>query len=644
MHFARFVLFAASSFAGAMSPAGAAFGASSDSLRGEDLLAHVRVLAADSLEGRRTGTRGCEAAAEYIARRFADAGLAPGGDVDSASGARDWLGWYSAVVGESLGTKNVLALRHLVSPPRGEDRRGAGTPPPVALTVRDEWTPFGFSESGSVGESEIVFVGYGITAPEKSYDDYMGIDARGKAVLLLRYEPGNRDSTSAFDGRRLTSYSDFRWKAWNAQNHGAVAVLVANGPLDLADSTADDLFPLARDAGGHASGGNATIPVAQIKAAWAESLLAWDGASLRANQAAIDSTGRPLSTALGASRVGPLAVDLVRDRRRVANVVGVLPGAGPRADEVVVIGAHYDHLGMGGEGSLSPDSAAIHNGADDNASGTAALIGIARALAHDPPRARRTLVFVAFSGEEEGLLGSAAYTKSPPLPIEKTVAMINMDMVGRSKHGKLHVGGVGTSPQFRAILASEGAPLGFKIDFSDGGFGPSDHTSFYAKGVPVLFFFTGAHADYHKPSDDTEKIEVAGLGAVATLVQRVARRLAESPADVAFVRVAADTAGRGASEGYETTRGYGPYLGTIPDFGESDGTGVLLSGVREGSPADRAGIQGGDTVVRFGGLPIANLYDYTYALRARKPGDVVPIEVRRGDAIVTVTATLEKRK
>jgi hypothetical protein len=626
-------------------------------MSGAALIEHVRVLAADSLEGRRTGTRGCDAAADQIARRLAAAGLEPGGDSDEggASGSdceppdpmhveRAWRQSYAAVLGESLGAKNALALRRIGERPSRGEAPAARPADSIALDVRADWTPFGFSESGSLEDAEIAFVGYGITAPERQYDDYAGVDARGKAVLVLRYEPGNRDSTSAFDGTRLTSYADFRWKAWNAQNHGAVGVLFAIGPLDrTADSAAaDELFPLARDAG-HAAGGRATIPVVQIASAWAESLLAWDGASLRAMQAAIDTAGRPLSQLLGATRIGALAVDVVRDRRSVANVVGVLPGAGARAGEAIVVGAHYDHLGMGGEGSLAPDSVAVHNGADDNASGTAALIEVARAIAADPPPERRMLVFAAFSGEEEGLLGSSAYTKNPPVPIERTAAMINLDMVGRSTDGKLHVGGVGTSPEFRALVAEEAEPLGFRVDFSDGGFGPSDHTSFYAKGVPVLFFFTGAHADYHKPSDDVEKIEVAGLEAVTRLVERVARRLAAAPSEIAFVRVAADTAGRGASEGYETTRGYGPYLGTIPDFGESEG-GVLLSGVRAASPAEKAGIQGGDVVVRFGGLPIANLHDYTYALRARKPGDAVVIEVRRGDAVLALTATLETRK
>jgi len=617
-------------------------------IAGESLMEHVRILAADSLEGRRTGERGCERAADYIAAEFREAGLAPAGDDGG------WLQWYEAIVGESLGVGNAFVLERTaisatpLTPPPGAG--GPATPPEPSrsvaldtLGVSEEWIPFGFSESGVLGSAPIVFAGYGITAPEKNYDDYAQIDARGKVVLVLRYEPGNRDSTSAFDGTRLTSFADFRWKAWNAQNHGAVAVIFANGPLDVAEPKDDTLFPLARDSG-HASGGSATIPIVQIQSQWAERLVAWDGLNLRELQAAIDSTGAPLSSPLDAGRVASLAVDIVKDRRRVANVVGKLEGAGARANEAVVIGAHYDHLGVGGEGSLEPDSAAVHNGADDNASGTAALIEIARAFVASPPPSRRSLIFAAWSGEEEGLLGSAYYTKAPAVPLAQTRAMINMDMIGRSKEGKLHVGGVGTSPDFRAIIAAESEPLGFNTDYSDGGFGPSDHTSFYAKEVPVLFFFTGAHEDYHKSTDDTEKIEVAGIGGVATLVERVARRLASTPDEIAFVRVAADTIGRGASEGYATTKGYGPYLGTIPDFGEYEGKGVLLSGVRPGSPAEKAGIRGEDVVVRFGGIPIANLYDYTYALRDKKVGDVVEIQVDRAGEIVTVYATLEKRK
>jgi hypothetical protein len=624
--------------------------AAQDAITGSAVLEHVSVLAADSLEGRRTGEPGCERAARYIAEKLRTAGLSPAGDDGG------WLQWYDAVVGESLGVANSLVIaRTAVSapplmPPPAEGEAGVRPAPVVSKTldafaVGEDWIPFGFSESASISSREIVFAGYGITAPDRGYDDYEKIDARGKAVLILRYEPGQRDSTSAFDGARLTSYADFRWKAWNAQNHGAVAVIVATGPLDIASPTDDTLFPLARDSG-HSSGGTATIPVVQIRSQQAERILAQDGLSLREVQAAIDSTAQPFSTPLASSSIDALTVDIVKDRRRVANVVGVLPGAGAHAEEAIVIGAHYDHLGLGGEGSLAPDSAAVHNGADDNASGTSALIEIARSLTAEakPAESRRAIVFAAWSGEEEGLLGSAAYTKTPFIPLERTRAMMNMDMIGRSKNGKLHVGGIGTSPAFRPIVEAESDALDFRVDYSDGGFGPSDHTSFYAKQVPVLFFFTGAHEDYHKPSDDTDKIEVDGLANVATLVARTAWRLATDADEIAFVRVAADTAGRGASEGYATTKGYGPYFGTIPDFGEYEGSGVLLSGVRPESPAEKAGIRGGDVLVRFGGIPIANLYDFTYALRDKKPGDVVEVEVERDGEVVTVVATLEKRK
>jgi aminopeptidase YwaD len=630
--------------------ANASSAAAEGAISAEAVLEHVRVLAADSLEGRRTGEPGCERAAHYIAGKLREAGLSPAGDDGG------WFQWYEAVVGESLGIANSLVLARTavsappLTPPPAEGDSAAPPEPRVsktldALAIGEDWTPFGFSESASLSAREIVFAGYGITAPDRGYDDYENINVRGKAVLILRYEPGQRDSASAFDGTRLTSYADFRWKAWNAQNHGAVAVLFATGPLDIASPSDDALFPLARDSG-HSAGGTATIPVVQIRSQQAERILAQEGLSLREVQAAIDSTGQTFSTPLASVAIEALTVDIVKDRRRVANVLGVLPGAGARADEAIVIGAHYDHLGLGGEGSLAPDSAAVHNGADDNASGTAALIEIARSLAAaaKPSESRRAIVFGAWSGEEEGLLGSAAYTRAPFVPLERTRAMINMDMIGRSKDGKLHVGGIGTSPAFRPIVEAESEGLDFRADYSDGGFGPSDHTSFYAKQVPVLFFFTGAHEDYHKPSDDTEKIEVDGLANVTTLVARTARRLAAEADEIAFVRVAADTAGRGASEGYATTKGYGPYFGTIPDFGEYEGAGVLLSGVRPESPAEKAGIRGGDVLVRFGGIPIANLYDFTYALRDKKPGDVVEVEVERDGEIVAVVATLEKRK
>jgi hypothetical protein len=316
------------------------------------------------------------------------------------------------------------------------------------------------------------------------------------------------------------------------------------------------------------------------------------------------------------------------------NVVAMLLGADPaHAGEAVVIGAHYDHLGHGGSFSMAPGDSSIHNGADDNASGVAALIDIARRLSRGP-RPARSIVFVAFTGEEEGLIGSAFYAGHPALPLEGTRAMLNLDMVGRLGNGPLIVYGTDTAPEWAAVLDSAARAAGVETRGGGDGFGASDQTSFYARGLPVLHFFTNVHGDYHRPSDDWEKIDAAGLDKVAQIVTAVARSVASRPQPLTFVRAAAPPP---AASG-----GYGAYLGTIPDFTPVP-DGVKLSGVRAGSPAERAGLRGGDVLVRLGDDEVHDLQGMTNALRAHKPGDTVRVDVLRDGARLTLTATLGTR-
>jgi hypothetical protein len=323
------------------------------------------------------------------------------------------------------------------------------------------------------------------------------------------------------------------------------------------------------------------------------------------------------------------------------NVVAILRGADPeRAKEAVIVGAHYDHLGRGPFGSLAPDEEnAIHNGADDNASGVAALLAAARRLA-EGPRPARSIVFVAFTGEEQGLLGSAYHARHPAVPLERTLAMLNMDMVGRLGEGPLVVYGIGTADEWEAMVTSKAAAIGIPVALQPDGYGPSDHTSFYARDIPVLHFFTNVHSDYHRPSDDWEKIDVAGVDRVADLVARIARDVADRPAPLALRRGAGSPPQLAAQQSGDS--GYGPYLGSIPDFTPVD-RGVRLSGVRAGSPAERAGLREGDVIVRFGGRDVADIYAYTEALRAHRPGDHVEIVVLRDGKEVAVMAVLGSR-
>jgi hypothetical protein len=321
------------------------------------------------------------------------------------------------------------------------------------------------------------------------------------------------------------------------------------------------------------------------------------------------------------------------------NVAGYLPGS---TDEYIVIGAHYDHLGLGEQFSMAPSLAGtIHPGADDNASGTAGVIELARWFAAQPKQ-KRGILFLTFAGEELGLLGSSYYVNHPELPLGQDVAMINMDMIGRVRDGKLFIGGVGTGSTLRKFLEEAAPKYKLHIDYSEAGYGSSDHTSFTTKQVPVLFFFSGLHADYHKPSDTWDKIDAPDAATVLQLVAEVGEDLREAPDRPQFVRVKepehpGDAA---ASSGHS---GYGPDFGSIPDFGEGV-KGVKFADVREGSPAAKAGLKAGDILVEFDGKAIQNLYDFTYALRAKKPGDEVLVKVIRGSDPVEVKVLLTKRK
>jgi hypothetical protein len=316
------------------------------------------------------------------------------------------------------------------------------------------------------------------------------------------------------------------------------------------------------------------------------------------------------------------------------NLVALLRGDDPdRRSEVVIIGAHYDHLGRGPFGSLEPDANEIHNGADDNASGVAALLETADRLAHRQPPAR-SILFIAFTGEEFGLLGSAHYTRSPTISLERAVAMLNLDMVGRLGAGPLIVYGIDTAAEWEELVSGTAAELGVEVAFNGSGYGPSDHTSFYSSDVPVLHFFTNVHSEYHKPSDDWELIDVEGLFTVSALVAGIAERIAERPTRLTLQRTEAPPPAR---EG-----GYGAYLGTVPDFAPVD-FGVRLSGVRAGSPAEQAGMQKGDVLIRFDGEEIEDLYVFTDALRSHAPGDTVKVVVLREGEEVPLVAVLGSR-
>jgi hypothetical protein len=369
------------------------------------------------------------------------------------------------------------------------------------------------------------------------------------------------------------------------------------------------------------------------------------GIDAAALAATTQADGRPRSKALGVRT--RFAAGVVHESARTANVVGLLAGRDTAAG-CVVLGAHYDHLGFGGETSLAPDRHEVHPGADDNASGVAALLAVARELAAGPPP-RRTVAFAAFSGEELGLLGSSAFVKRPPAGCapEAIQLMVNLDMVGRPEGGKLYVQGAATAEGGRARaerLAGAAPAIQLRLAFGGDGYGPSDHTSFYAAGVPVIFLFTGAHGDYHRPSDTADKLDPRGLSEVARLAGRLVRDAADAPARFQVVRTAPPPgAVPGAAPG-ERARGYGAYLGSVPDFEERKEPGVLVSTVRPGSPAEQAGVRRGDVLLRIGATQLRALPDLAYVLRSHRAGDVVEVVWLRGSETLSAPVTLGERR
>ena len=541
---------------------------------------HVRYLADDALEGREVGSGGERCTAAYLATRFAELGLRPGG-----SGG----GWYQTF---PVRAGSVAA------------RPGTLSISGQALERGKAWTEYGFSGAGDAN-ARLVYAGSGVTMPGQPEDEYARLDLSGAVAVVESAWPG-------VTGTR----ADAHYKATVLQGRGAVAVIVLLGENQALPVLEDENRPFVR------------IPVAAVGGSAAE---------------AVRAAARAGAPARLAAELHPRMVE-------GRNVAALLPGSDPqRANEVVVVGAHHDHLGWGGEGSLAPNSRQIHNGADDNASGTTALILIAQRLLNGP-RPARSVLFLGFGGEERGLLGSAHYVENPLQPIDRTVAMINLDMVGRLRDDALTIFGMATATEWEAMIRGvnqeQQRPLALSL--LPDGFGPSDHSAFYGKGIPVLHFFTNTHADYHRPTDDWQQVNGEGIERVAALAADVASRLTGTTMRVASALTPIVTApphAVGGAPGDPTaaaSSGYGPYFGSIPDMTPQT-FGVRLTGVRDDSPAAKAGLREGDVIVSFGGKDTPDLYAYTYALQERKPGDRVEVVVMRGGQRVTVAAVLTER-
>lgn len=570
------------------------------------LYQHTKYLASDELTGRLSGTPGAEKAAEYIAREFARLG------VSAPDGYQKYQQTFSFVSGIDLGRNNQLAIGSGADSGLGRE-----------LRLSQEFMPTAFSVSGHF-QGGAAFAGFGISAANLNYDDYLDLDVKGQFVFVLRYGPDGNDQHSQFHRHHA-----LRYKALTAREKGASGIVYIDDQEEFSKSTLSKLRYDAEFADSGIAAVAVSLPVAR-------ELFRTVGQDLDGLKKSIMAGKKPRSVSLPNLYLS-LRTELHKITKGTANVVGVLHGNGDRLkEEAIVIGAHYDHLGLGEMGSLSEKRGhEIHNGADDNASGTAGLLELAKVFALRREELKRSLVFVAFSGEEEGLLGSKHYVSHPPIPLEKTVAMVNMDMIGRMKGNRLTVGGSGSSPLWKELLGrlEQGSRLELKYD--DDGYGPSDHASFYAKDIPVLFFFTGVHQDYHRPTDDYDKINLAGQQAVLELVFEAVMNVSQQDIRPLFSKVKESPAARGRGE-------FRVYLGTIPEYGE-EVEGVKLSGVRDGSPAAKAGLKSGDIIIQCGGKQIKNVYDYTYVLGDRNVGDVLEIVVLRGNDRLKLQAILEAR-
>ena len=580
-----------------------------------DLRHEVEWLADERREGRMTGTAGAKAATAWLADYFRQAGLQSFGN-------------FATSFQFNAGERVLPEKTHLEFSAASRS---------VRAKLDQDFRPLPFSENGDAS-GEVVFAGYGLVAPGDHgarYDSYAGLDVRGKIVLILRYVPENVETARR---AQLNRYAGLRYKAMLARERGAKAVLVATGPNS---PHAGELVPLTSDFTNSASG----IIAASINGKTADALLASSGKTLKALETALDSENPHVESAFALPKVkATVACGVEHLKKNDANVVAYIPPSQESSrDEYVVVGAHYDHLGHGGSSSLDQagEEDKIHPGADDNASGVAWTMELAASLAGEraehPEKFRRGVIFTCWSGEEIGLIGSTAFCEHPPVPLEKVVAYVNADMVGRMRDNKLSLQGVGSSHAWRRLIEKRNVGAGFNLALQDDPYLPTDVTSFYTKNVPVLNFFTGGHEDYHRPTDTADKLDYKDLARITKFTRDIVLDLAQSAERPDFAKVERTSQTGGGRETLRT------YLGTIPDY-TTEVKGVKLAGVRGGSPAERAGLRGGDVIVEFAGQKITNIYDYTYALDAAKIGKATRMMVQRDGKRVAISVTPEARK
>jgi hypothetical protein len=553
-------------------------------------------MSSDELKGRYPGTEEDEILSSYITSQYKQAGL---------------------ILFEKHGLQSFDIVTDIVAGPSNRFVSGDQN-----FELDLDFRPLSFSHSAEV-DAGLLFCGYGYQVDEEElrWDDYGSVDVKDKWVMILRGVPGSQDGTSPY-----LNYSEDRSKALLASDQGAAGVILVSGnaldPEDALIELSGKQHPLS-------------IPVVHLTRTAADRIL------LAAGKDSIAVLERKLSEELlplsfDAETMLSIAVDLQPKKMETSNTIATLKGSDPSLrNEYVVIGAHHDHLGMGGEGTSSraPDTVAVHYGADDNASGVAGVIEISEFMVSRSPA--RSMLFTTFGAEEMGLVGSKYFTENPPIDLSDVQVMINLDMIGRlNEQRQLQIGGIGTSPAFQSLLDSINQAYQFSMKYSNEGFGPSDHAAFYAEDIPVLFVSTGAHPDYHTPLDQVGAINLEGAAEVIQYISEVAEALANKKERLAFQEAGPKV--RGSSRG----RRGGITLGLMPDVTYDGNDGMPVMFVTEGKPAAVGGIQKGDAIVAIEGLSVGNVYDYMSRLGSLKEGMDIVVSVRRGDDLVDLVVRL----
>lgn len=563
----------------------------------KELTEHVKYLSSDKLSGRLSGTEGDSLAALYIRNKFKLAGLLPLAD--------DGFQRFSVTSKAEPGKNNYLKI---------EDRE---------YSPDTDFRAMGFSENQSF-EAEVVFAGYGFSINNDSVrrDDYLSEDVNGKWVMVLRGDPEPKKSDSYF----ILFSKDYD-KAMVAKDKGAGGVLLVSGP---SFDPSDDFEPLSPN------DNNVGIPVIRIKKEIADRILEKSGKSLASVEKELIRTGKTQCFNTGVSIKA--SAEILKKDATTRNVVMLLPGEDENLkNEYLVIGAHYDHLGTGGPGSSSRavDTTGIHHGADDNASGVSLMIELAEKLAKTKGSHKRSILFIAFSAEEMGLLGSKFFTGNPLIDLSKVNAMINLDMVGRlNDDNNLQIGGVGTAEGFRDFILKNTDTTGIKVTFTEEGYGPSDHSSFYGKNIPVLFFTTGAHLDYHTPNDTYDKLDYKGIVSISDRIFKLVSALADSSERLSF-RESGPPQGAG-----RTIRMRGVTLGIMPDFAGNVKNGLRADFVTPGKPAALGGMKKGDIITSINGMSVNNIQDYMFRMSQLRHGQTISVEVLRDNEKVLLLIQL----